>query len=190
MIEFLGKRPVMKNQSLVGSVSAASRFEDTRKALMDSLTDAVKTHVNIDEEKERQRLFDSLRRTAFLSAGLQVGTFGAAVITMAQLVDIITGVSIGSLMAIGGGTVLSQGRWNAQRRHEQEWAGRQESLEEALQSICSKELSRVERRILDGVAPYTRFVEAEKERLDRLVDTSEDILTQAHTLRNRISKLR
>ena len=55
MIEFLGKRPAVKNQSLVGSVSAASRFEDTRKVLQDQLSGAVKMHVvERDEKNEKQ----------------------------------------------------------------------------------------------------------------------------------------
>lgn len=190
VIEFLGKRPAMKNQSLVGSVSAASRFEDTRKSLLENMTDAIKTHIDVDEKTERQQLFDSLRRTAILSGSLQLGAVGAGVATATHMVDMMMGMGAGSLMAIAGGMVYSQGRENVQRRYKEAWVTRQERLEEALQAICIKELSRVERRILDGVAPYTRFVETEKERLDRLVDNSEDVLAQAQTLRKRINKLR
>ena len=191
MIEYLGKRPAVKNQSLVGSVSAASRFEDTRKILAEKLSDAVKTHITTaDEAAEKRKLIRSLQQTALVSAGFQMGALASGLGTAAQLVDMMLGMGAGSILAISGGMVFSQGRHNTQRRHRAAWEEREARLDKALQAICSKELSRVERRILDGVAPYTRFVETEKERLDGLLETSEDILAQAHALRNRINKLR
>ena len=188
MIEFLGKRPAVKNQSLVGSVSAASRFEDTRKVLQDQLSDAVKLHVvERDETNEKQSLLSNLRNTAFLSAGLQLGAVGSGFATAGELIDMTFGVGGSSLLALGGVMVYSQGRQRIKSAHSAAWEVREERLDEALEAICSKELARLERRILDGVAPYTRFVETEKERLDGLVETSEDILAEAHSLRNRIN---
>ena len=190
MIEFLGKRPAVKNQSLIGSVSAASRFEDTRKVLVDKLSDAVKTHVDTDDASERQRVLRPLQQTAFISAGLEIGALASGLATAAQLVDTMLGMGACSLLAASGGMIFSQGRRSTRRSHQAAWKERENRLDDALQAICSKELSRVERRILDGVAPYTRFVETEKERLENLEEASEDILAQAHALRNRINKLR
>jgi hypothetical protein len=187
----LGKRPAVKNHSLVGSVSAASRFEDTRNILVEKLSDAVKTHVvATDEAYDEQRLFVSLQQTAMVSACLNLGAVVSGLATVAEIVDMMAGMGGCSLLALGGGMVYSQGRSRIRREHRNFWKRKEESLDEALEAICAKELSRVERRILDGVAPYTRFVETEKERLDTLSEASEDILAQAHSLRNRISKLR
>lgn len=144
----------------------------------------------IDESREKKQLIQSLQRTALASAGLQMGALASGLATAAQLVDMMMGMGSCSLLAISGGMIYSQGRSSTGRGHRAVWVEREERLDEALQAICSKELSRVERRILDGVAPYTRFVETEKGRLERLMETSEDILAQAHALRNRIKKLR
>ncbi|CAB9523744.1 Dynamin family [Seminavis robusta] len=193
VIEYLGKRPAMKNQSLVGSVSAASRFEDTRKILSDKLSDAVITHVASSQDDEayvEKRLFRSLQQTAMVSAGLEVGALMSGLATAAELVDIMAGMGSCSLLAIGGGIVYGQGRRRIQNEYRGSWKEKEELLDEALEVICAKELSRVERRILDGVAPYTRFVETEQERLEKLSEHGENILVQAHSLRNRISKLR
>lgn len=176
---------------MVGSVSAASRFEDTRKVLQDNLSNAVKTHVverNVEDEK--QELLGKLRNTAFLSAGLQMGALASGFATAAEMLDMALGVGGSSILALGGGMVYSQGRQSIQNAHAAAWRVREERLDEALEAICSKELARVERRILDGVAPYTRFVETEKERLDGLAEKSEDILAESRALRNRINKLR
>jgi hypothetical protein len=180
----------VRNHSLVGSVSAASRFEDTRSILVDKLGDAVKTHVvATDEAHEEHRLFLSLQQTAMVSAGLNLGAVVSGLATAAEFVDTMAGTGACALLAMGGGMVYSKGRDRIRRDHKNSWKRKEERLDEALEAICTKELTRVERRILDGVAPYTRFVETEKERLDRLSEASEEILAQAHSLRNRISKL-
>ena len=191
VIEYLGKRPAVKNQSLVGSVSEASRFEDTRNILVEMLSNAVKTHVKAtDEVYEEQRLFRVIQQTAMASAGLNLGAVVSGLATAMEFVDFMAGIGTCSMLAIGSGVVYSQGRARIRRDHRKLWKEREDRLDEALEAICSKELHRIERRIMDGVAPYTRFVETEKERLDRLSEVSEDILAQAHSLRNRISKLR
>lgn len=190
VIEFLGKRPAMKNQSLVGSVSAASRFEDTRRVLVDSLSNAVKTHVAVDDSSEKQRVLGSLRQVAFVFAGLEVAAVASSLAAATQIVDMVVGIGACSFLAASGGLVFSQGRSSCRQGQQSTWKEREDRLDEALQSICKKELSRVERRISDGVAPYTRFVETEKDRIETLEEASEDILAQAHALRNRINKLR
>jgi len=190
VIEFLGKRPAIKNQSLVGSVSAASRFEDTRKSLYDKLSDAVKTHVDIDDASERIRVIGSLQQAARITVALELGAAMLGLASAVQIVDMVIGMGACTFLAGSGGLVLSQGRRRVVWGQQAEWSERESRIDEALQAICSKELSRVERRILDGVAPYTRFVETEKERLQNLEEASEDILAQAHSLRNLINKLR
>merc|ERR1712228_356016 len=45
IIEFLGKRPGSRNQSLVGNVLAASRFDETKQTLSDQINQAIVRHV-------------------------------------------------------------------------------------------------------------------------------------------------
>ena len=62
VIEYLGNRPAMKNKSLVGSVTAASRFEDTRKALRERLSSVVLDALQkgSDESIEKEKLFKKM----------------------------------------------------------------------------------------------------------------------------------
>jgi hypothetical protein len=179
----------MKNQSLVGSVTAASRFEDTRQVLFERLSEAVKTSLDGDEMIERQRLLDSLRQTALISATLQTGALGLALATAAQLVDPLTGLSVASALAMGGGAWFVSGTSRIRTIYEKDWNTRAKKLDAALEAICQKELDRVNRRILDGVAPYTRFVETEKDRIGQLGERCEGVTSAARNLRNRIGKL-
>jgi len=110
VIEFLGKRPAIKNQSLVGSVSAASRFEDTRKSLYDKLSDAVKTHVDIDDASERIRVIGSLQQAARITVALELGAAMLGLASAVQIVDMVIGMGACTFLAGSGGLVLSQGR--------------------------------------------------------------------------------
>lgn len=190
VIEYLGKRPAMKNQSLVGSVTAASRFEDTRKNLAERLSTVVENVLKPDHDSmDEERLFHSLKQTAFLSASLQTGALCSAVSTYWQLLDPTTGLVALVAMAGGGGASYVMGTSRIAQQYQQQWQQRADRLEHALAAISEKELDRVNRRILDGVAPYTRYVESEQERLECLQEQCERIGSAARTLRNRISKL-
>jgi hypothetical protein len=193
VIEYLGKRPAMKNQSLVGSVTAASRFEDTRKLLGDRLSTAVRDILQSNDEQherlEKERLFRSLRQTALLSASLQTGALGSAMAVATQVLEPLPGLALISSLVLGGGACYTVGTSRIGTHYQQQWSHRADRLDNALDAICTKELERVNRRILDGVAPYTRFVESEQERIDRLREQCDGVFSAARNLRNRISKL-
>jgi hypothetical protein len=190
VIEFLGKRPAMKNHSLVGSVTAASRFEDTRKNLGDRLSTVVESVLKPDHDYlDKERLFHNLKQTAFLSASLQAGAICSGLSIYAQLLDPMTGFAALSVMLGGSGTAYIMGKSRIVQQYQQQWQQRAERLEHALAAISEKELDRVNRRILDGVAPYTRYVESEQQRIDYLYEQCERIGSASRTLRNRISRL-
>lgn len=190
VIEYLGKRPAMKNRSLVGSVTAASRFEDTRKNLAERLSTVVESVLKADHDHiDKDRLFHSLRQTALLSSSLQVGALCSGLSIYFQMLDPLTGWIALSVLAGGGGAAYLMGTKRVAQQYQQQWQQRAGRLEYALAAISDKELDRVNRRILDGVAPYTRYVESEQQRIDYLQEQCERIGSAARTLRNRISKL-
>uniref|UniRef100_A0A7R9WM39 Uncharacterized protein n=1 Tax=Craspedostauros australis TaxID=1486917 RepID=A0A7R9WM39_9STRA len=189
VIEYLGKRPAMQNQSLIGSVTSASRFEDTRKSLEERLSNAVVETMDFDETEEVGRVFESLRSAAMVSAGLQIGALGSVGLAAMQSLDVIAASSSALAFVVTGGAWLYSGTTRIRGSYQQTWKLRASRLDAALEEICSKELERVNRRILDGVAPYTRFVETEQERTSDLVDRCEGVLSSSKNLRRRIGKL-
>lgn len=191
VIEYLGKRPAMKNQSLVGSVTAASRFEDTRNNLREKLAAAVGHCLKADarDGPDKDRIFRELKQRALLSSVLNLGAAGSGLLLVFQAVDPMTGLLSMGTMAVGGGASYAMGTARIAERYQQQWSNRATSLEKELKAISAKELDRVNRRILDGVAPYTRFVSGEEERIDMLQEQCERFVATARTLRNRISKL-
>jgi hypothetical protein len=181
----------MKNQSLVGSVTAASRFEDTRKNLFDRLSTVVESILKANHDHlDKGQLFRDLKQLAILSSSLQIGALGSGLSVYFNLLDPMMGWTTMFLLAGGGGATHIMGTSHISQKYQQQWQQRADRLEHALASISDKELSRVNRRILDGVAPYTRFVESEQQRIEYLQEQCERIGSAARTLRNRISKLK
>ena len=187
IIEFLGKRPGSRNQSLVGNVLAASRFEETKKSLSEQVSRVLERH--IPEENEVSHTFlSTLKRSVHLGTALQAGSAISAVLTYGSFLDVFTGSSSTLTLGAAGGWILSQGRWRAAREFEEMWSQHREQLSDALGRIFEKELDRVDRRIRDGIKPYTGSVQAEQERTNHLSKDCEEILTEAHRLRRRIKQ--
>ena len=193
MIEYLGKRPAVKNnQSLVGSVTTVSRFEDTRKNLVEKLSNAMDEILKGggEEDIDKIRLFASFRHIAFLSSSLQAGALGSCVLLALEAIDPVMGWIAVSSLSVGGGAAYTIGKANIRQRYNEQWFRRAQHLNKALDAITTKEVDRVNRKILEGVAPYTRFVETERERIGDLQERCERVTSASRNLRNRIQKLR
>lgn len=189
VIEYLGLRPATKSHSLVGSITAASRFEDTRNNLSERLSSAVKSTLRPDEEiKEKVEVFRTLWTTALVSSGLQLGALGTAIGTVMDLLELHSGILVAASLAASGGACYVIGTSRVAQTLDAKWLDKAKNLEGALVSICDKEVERVSRRILDGVGPYTRYVENETERVAILQEQCEGLCAASHNLRNRIRK--
>jgi hypothetical protein len=74
VIEFLGKRPASRNQSLVGSVTAASRFEETRQNLLDGMTQALSKHeLDVNKSEEQNVVSESSKGSGIFSCAERRG---------------------------------------------------------------------------------------------------------------------
>ncbi|KAL3939469.1 MAG: hypothetical protein SGBAC_005817 [Bacillariaceae sp.] len=198
VVEYLGNRPTMKNQSLIGSVTATSRFEDTRKHLGKLMAEAVRSTLqqqrrygdrNKDSNEERDSLFASMQQLAMASAALQAGGVITGLASFGEFVDPLTGMALSSSLVLGGCACYYVGPSRLAKGYQDDWDNRAQRLGNSLDAIFVKEIDKVNRRILDGVAPYTRFVESEQERIDKLRDECDGLATAARSLRNRVFKL-
>jgi Skp family chaperone for outer membrane proteins len=191
VIEYLGKRPAVKSRSLVGSVTAASKFEDTRNALLEKMSDSVRSVLSeYDEVVEKDNLVQSFQRIALLSSVLQLGAVVTAAATAISALGMVPGVASVAAFAASSVFVMSQGTKQVSSQYQEMWKDRQSQLDGILEAVCAKELEKgIRQKILAGVAPYTRYVETEQERVSRMTEDCETVQASAQALRNRISKL-
>jgi hypothetical protein len=194
VIEFLGKRPsVRQNQSLVGSITAASRFEDTRNSLTLYLSEAVVrtlSSTGAEDDADSKDVLDDLQSKARLSTLVCITGIAAWTAAAVHLVDIASGISAGTALIAFGGATLSSTSWITADGYQRLWETKSRHLDKTLAAICDKELERMERRVQEGVAPYRRFIEEEQSRIERMADECSVVLRGAQDLRARIDGLR
>ena len=105
--------------------------------------------------------------------------------------DLVTAIVGSCSLAAGSALVITTGRHQiVQRQHADPWLRRGASLHEDVQAITQQHVERLDRKIRAGVAPYTRWVEVEQERLQTLSEQCERLTVQAQRLRQRIRDLR
>lgn len=209
LMEFLGARPSRHNQSLVGHVLAASRFEEIEHHMSQQLRQAMErqeikssssatgaatgNNDTTGHKKlrwEEAHLIESLVQSSQLSVVLHgAGLLTGAIATSSALLDLWVGAGT-ALTCFGlGSAVLWQGRNYAVQAYADNWTQRGQALDETLEKIGASAMSKVERRIQDGIAPYRQFIQAEVDRLEHLEKACHDAHTTARRLRNRIGKL-
>jgi hypothetical protein len=190
VIEFLGQRPASRNKSLVRSVMTASKYESTRDNLRSIMGKALERHIFEDhlEQEELQLLerIKSLARTTFALNVASVASVGAGAL---QLLDLVGSLGLGAALTASSVIMLSNGRWKIAQLHEYKWEDRNQLLQEAFKDISKKELERMQQHVQNGVAPYTRFVQTEQERIENLNKDCQDLLFETHRLRQRINKI-
>jgi small GTP-binding protein len=190
VIEMLGQRPAMKHSSLVGSITAASRYEETRQVIEVSVHEAIRQtlqgyHASFEQESWLRRM----QQLSYVTTGLHVSALGCAVATAAQLVDVFVGIPVSGALVLSGQLVWSQGSHRCAVEYEQRWDRRNQQLQESLEAVGQREMERIDRRIRNGVAPYTQYVQTEQDRLASLKDQCDDALNTAQVLRKRIMSI-
>lgn len=168
MAEHLERRRREHEDRIVGTLSSA--FEHDRKHLLEEARRATQRALeSYDRDVESDRLADSVRVAVAGTAALQVGALGlGTIVTMVAstaAVDLTGILAAGALSAIGL-LVLPARRAGAKA----ELRGKVEAMRTRLLTTLAvqfeQERGRSLQRLQEAIAPYTRFVRAERERLD------------------------
>jgi len=139
-----------------------------------------------NRDKEASELAASVEAAVSQTALLEVGAVGlGALVTIAVLSSTldITGILAASTLAILGFFVIPFKRKQAKDRFKEKMLSLRTKLLSSLTTQFSNESENAIARLKDGVAPYTRYVRSERERIDK----AENTLVR---LRQNISELR
>jgi len=179
------------DEHLIGGVGAAFDF-NRRQALQRVSVAAERALQTYDREAEAHRLAGSLQGAVAQTAGagavaLGVGV-GIALIVGTAAAD-LTGITAAIVIAGLGLGILPLRRRRAKRQFDErtrELAGR---LKATLQRQFDHELAAGQQRLTEALAPYTRFVRIEQERVTEIRATLERLASEAENLRQRIEGL-
>ncbi len=160
-----------------------------RQRLVDSIGKSVQTAIeHYDNEGEATRLADSARMAVVEAglAGVGVGV-GLAIALAVQVVWVdVTGIVTGLAAASLGLLVLPMRRRRAKQELETKLNDLRRQLVTSLTEQFNREMRRAVQRIDDTVAPFSRFVRAEKERLEQQESQLTDLETHIVGLKSQL----
>jgi hypothetical protein len=152
---------------MVGEVSG--RFETDRAHLLETVGRAARDGLaSYDRAGEAQRMAEDVQKAVTSTAVLEVGAVGlgtAVALAASSTAADITGLTAAGLMAALGLFVLPHRRRRAKADLKRKIATLRRELMTALSAHFDREAERGRRRLEETIAPYTRFVRSESERL-------------------------
>jgi small GTP-binding protein len=168
------------------------RFHYDRGRLIDSVgREAQRVVDSYDRRREASELADGARNAVATAAAVGAGALGlGTIVTVAATTAAadVTGIVLASVLATIGFFILPAKRKQAKEEMRTKIADVRQRLSEALRRQFDKEVARSGDRIREGIAPYSRFVRAEGEKLRSMEQELREIAAALDSLRARIDK--
>jgi hypothetical protein len=190
--EFLAERRRQHKSRIVGDVGVGS-FHYDRERLMDVVSREARRVVDsYDKAEEAQAIARGAQTAVAASAALEVGAVGiGALITIlatAMAID-ITGIVVAGVGAILGFFLIPAHKRHSKGEMRAKVTALRDQLSRSLRTHFVKEIDRSLQHINETIGPYTRFVRAEGERMERTQTTLAEIKRQSDKLCARIENL-
>ncbi len=164
------RRSIKTDDKIIGQVGG--RFEYSRRSLLDSVGRAASEVVSgYDKGREARKLADDIRVAVALAASIEVGAVGlGAVLTIVLTTTAadVTGILAAGALAVVGLFVLPSKRRQAKTEFKEKIASMRQQIISGMSDQFQAELERSVQRIREAIAPYTRFVRAEREKLSQM----------------------
>lgn len=182
-----------KEQHADRIAGAIGSFDQDRQRLLDTVGRAAQRSLeSFDRDAQARRMADDVQSALAHTALVEVGAFGLGAtitaIATSHLAD-FTGVLAAGMLAVLGLFILPARRRKAQR----DLAGKVLELRERLMRTLTEqfdaEVGGSVRRIEEAIAPYTRFVRAERQRLEGLHAELARLHDSLGSLRDRVARL-
>lgn len=184
---YLQRRQAQVSEHLVGE--AYGPRDTRRRELIDTVGKTVQTIVETyDSNQEASELAANLEAAVAQMALLEVGAVGlGAIVTWAVLSSAldITGTLAAGTMAILGFFVIPFKRKQAKDNFKSKMTKLRGKLIEALTTQFDNEAETAVARMKDGVAPYTRYILSERERVENTEATLKELRQSLSALRAR-----
>ncbi len=176
---------------IVGQVGGS--FDYDRSRLLETVGQEARRAVDgYDRETEANRLAESVQRAVAGTALVEIGAIGlgaiVTIIATTTLAD-VTGILAASTVAILGLFVLPARRQQAKKELRIKIAAVRDQLVGSLTRQFDDELERSMQRINEAIAPYTRFIRAERDHLEETSRSLSSIKEQLSILQSDIEAL-
>jgi hypothetical protein len=168
------------------------RFHFDRRRMIDSVgREAQQVVDGYDRQKEASELADGARNAVATAAAVGASAVGlGAIVTIAASTAAadVTGLVMASLVAAIGFFVIPAKRKKGKEEMRKKIMEVRQRLGDALRAQFKTEIARAGDRIRTSIAPYSRFVRSEVEKLGTTARDLEEISSDLASLRGRIDK--
>jgi hypothetical protein len=186
----LAERRRQYQNRIVGEDSGQFHYDRTR--MIDSVSrEAQRVVESYDRKREAQQLADNARNAVAAAAAAGATALGlGTIITIAASTAAadVTGIVLASVVAAIGFFILPMKRQKAKEEMRAKIADVRARLSEALRKQFATEIQRSGDRIRESIAPYSRFVRAEGEKLKEVDKELAEIGSAMTSLRARIER--
>jgi small GTP-binding protein len=168
------------------------QFHYDRNRLLESVRrEAQRVVDTYDRRREARELADGARNAVAAAAAVGAGALGlGTIVTIAATTAAadVTGIVMATVMAAIGFFIIPARRQQAKEQMRRKVADVRERLAGALRDQFAKEIARSANRIREAVAPYSRFVRAEGEKLKDMDRELREILDALASLRQQLER--
>jgi len=191
VVTHVNRRRAAHEERMVGE--AGGRFEADRGRLLDTVGRAARdAFARYDRAAEARRLAEDVQRAVTTTALTEAGAvgLGAAVAALATSAAAdVTGLLAAGAMAVLGLLILPHRRRKATAELKAAIQAMRTHLMAALTDRFRSEAAASQGRIRETVAPYTRFVRAERDRLRERQETVAALAARVDALERKIAAL-
>jgi hypothetical protein len=169
-----------------------TEFSYNREELFARLREPVEKRLDeFDTEREAREIVTSVKEAVMTAFGVNVLAIGLggifiAVFTTAAL-D-FTGVLTATIFAIAGWMIIPARRRHLVKEFEAKISKLNEDLAALLRAKFEEQLTRYERQLLEVIAPYERFLEAERSKLETGLEALRGAQSEVAALEHRIAE--
>jgi small GTP-binding protein len=190
--DYLAERRREHHSRIVGDPGASS-FHYDRERLVDTVSrEALRIVETYDKAHEAQTMATGAQVAVAASAAVEVGAVGlgtlVTILGTALAID-VTGVMLAGAMMVLGLFIIPARRRQAKADMRDKVAEMRKRLLQALEAQFGKEIERSLQRINEAIAPYTRFVRAEQDKMERGKTALTEIGRRAEQLRSDVQEL-
>lgn len=190
--EHLAERRRAHQERIVGESSPGS-FHYDRERLMDAVhREAMRVIESYDKEEEARSIAEGAQQAVAASAAIEAGAVGlGTLITLlaSTAAADVTGILAASVVAALGLFVIPVKRRQAKNELKEKIAALRDRLVHSLTTHFEREIDRSLHQINEAIAPYTRFVRAERDKLQDMQTTLEEAEGNINRLRARLENL-
>jgi small GTP-binding protein len=191
VMEFLNDRAHQYSDRMVGQVGRS--FEYNRQKLIESVGRNAQAVVDsYDRSAESLKLAQEVQRALVQTAAVEAGALGLGALLVVLLhgaaLD-VTGILSASAVAALGLYVLPARRSKVKNDLRQRIGQLRSQLEQAISRQFESELGASIQRLREAIAPYTRFVRVERDKIEKIESDLHTAGGMADSLRKRIRAL-